>query len=51
MPVTFVLGPDLAVREEIEAFRRADVERLAALLGVPQPVFEPGESVPALQPG
>ena len=51
VPVTFVLGPDGAVREEIEAFRRADVERLAALLGVPQPVFEPGESVPALQPG
>ena len=51
VPVTFVLGPDGAVREEIEAFRRADVERLAALLGVPQPVFAPGESVPALRPG
>jgi hypothetical protein len=51
VPVTFVLGPDRAVREEIEAFRRADVERLAALLGVPPPVFEPGETAPALRPG
>ena len=51
VPATFVLGPDRAVREEIEAFRRADVERLAALLGVPEPVFGPGETVPALRPG
>lgn len=51
VPVTFVLNADRSVREEIEAFRRADVERLAALLGVPQPVFEAGESVPALRPG
>ena len=51
VPVTFVLGPDRTVREEIEAFRRADVERLAALLGVPPPVFAPGETVPALMPG
>ena len=51
VPVTFVLGPDRALREEIEAFRRADVERLAVLLGVPQPVFEPGEAIPALRPG
>jgi hypothetical protein len=51
VPATFVLGPDRAVREEIQAFRRADVERLAALLGVPPPVFAPGETVPALRPG
>jgi hypothetical protein len=51
VPVTFLLGPDRAVREEMEAFRRADVEHLAALLGVPPPVFEPGETVPALRPG
>ena len=51
VPVTFVLGPDRAVREEIEAFRRADVERLGALLGVPLPVFEPGDPLPAYRPG
>jgi hypothetical protein len=51
VPATFVLGPDRAVREEMEAFRRADLERLAALLGVPPPVFEAGEPVPALRPG
>ena len=51
VPVTFVLGPDGAVREEIEAFRRSDVERLGALLGVPAPVFEAGEAVPAFRPG
>jgi len=51
VPLTFVLNPDRSVREEMEAFRRADVERLAELLGVPRPVFEPGEPVPALKPG
>jgi hypothetical protein len=44
-------APTAGCARMIEAFRRADVERLAALLGVPQPVFEPGESVPALRPG
>ena len=51
VPVTFLVAPDGGVREEVAAFRRQDVERLAALLGVPGPLFEPGETVPALQPG
>jgi hypothetical protein len=51
VPLTLVLGPDRVVREEIEAFRRADVERLAALLGIPPPVFEPRDPFPAYRPG
>jgi hypothetical protein len=51
VPVTFRLGPDRSVREQIEAFRRADVERLAELAGVQGPLFAPEETVPALRPG
>jgi hypothetical protein len=51
VPVTFLLGPDGALRETLEAFRRTDVERLAALLGVASPLFAAGENVPALRPG
>ncbi len=51
VPVTFLIAPDGGVREFMEAFRRTDVERLAVLLGVPEPLFDPGETVPALRPG
>jgi hypothetical protein len=51
VPTTFVLGPDGAVRERLEAFNRGEVERLGALLGVPGPVFAPDEKVPAHRPG
>jgi hypothetical protein len=51
VPVTFVLGSDGAVRETMEAFSRAEVERLGALLGVQGPVFAADEKVPAHRPG
>jgi hypothetical protein len=51
VPTTFLLGPDGAVRETLQAFNRADVERLGALLGVEGPVFAPDEKVPAHRPG
>lgn len=51
VPVTFVLAPDGAVRESLQAFRRADVERLGSMVGLTSPVFEPGEDVVALRPG
>jgi hypothetical protein len=51
VPTTFLLGPDGAVRERLEAFSRAEVERLGALLGVEGPVFAPEEKVPAHRPG
>ena len=51
VPTTFLLGPDGAVRETLQAFSRAEVERLGALLGVEGPVFGPDEKVPAHRPG
>lgn len=51
VPTTFLLGTDGAVRETLQAFSRADVERLGALLGVEGPVFAADEKVPAHRPG
>jgi hypothetical protein len=51
VPTTFLLGADGGVRETLQAFSRADVERLGALLGVEGPVFAPDEKVPAHRPG
>jgi hypothetical protein len=39
-----------AIEEAWPAFRRVDVERAAALLGV-SPVFTPGDDAPSLRPG
>jgi hypothetical protein len=51
VPVTFLLAPGGAVRESLQAFRRADVDRMAAALGAAAPVFDPGEGIAALRPG
>jgi peroxiredoxin len=51
VPVTFVLAPDGAVRRSLQAFRREEVERMAAELGAAAPVFDAAEGVPALRPG
>lgn len=51
VPTTYVIDASGRVRETMEAFRRADFERLAALLGVPAPVFADGDEAPALRPG
>jgi hypothetical protein len=50
VPVTFLLDPAGGVRESLQAFRAADVERIASVVGAAPPVFEPGEA-PAHRPG
>ena len=50
VPLTMFVGPGGAIERSWVAFRRADVESAAALVGV-APLFTPDDVAPALRPG
>jgi hypothetical protein len=51
VPTLFLVSPQGRIESVSEAFRRADFEAFGARLGVPAPVFLPGDDAPALRPG
>ena len=51
VPLTLLLAPGGRIERAWPAFRRADVEEEAALLGVAAPLFAPDDQAPALRPG
>ena len=51
VPLTLLVAPGGRIERTWSAFRRADLEEAAALLGVPLPFFPPDDPAPALRPG
>jgi hypothetical protein len=51
VPVTLLVAAGGRIERTWPAFRRADVEEIAGLLGVATPVFAPDDPAPALRPG
>jgi len=51
VPTLLLVGPEGLIERASEGFQRADIEGLAARLGVPAPFFLAGDAAPALRPG
>ena len=51
VPTLLLVDSSGNVGQVVEAFSRAGLESLAAALGVPGPLFDPGDSSPAMRPG
>jgi hypothetical protein len=51
VPLMLLVGADRRIERTFAAFRRADVEEAASLLGAGLPVFAPGDAAPVLRPG
>lgn len=51
VPLSLLLAPGGRIDRGWPAFRRGDLEEVAALLGVPSPFFAPEDLAPALRPG
>src|SRR5439155_16329100 len=51
VPTLYLVDVRGRIERVSEGLRRADVEAFAARLGVPAPLFEPGDYAPALRPG
>jgi hypothetical protein len=51
VPLTLLVTADGRIGRTFSAFRRTDVEEMAALLGVTPPLFAPDDPAPAFRPG
>jgi hypothetical protein len=51
VPLTLLVAPGGRIEREWPAFRRQDLEEVAALFGVPPPFFAADDRAPALRPG
>jgi hypothetical protein len=51
VPTLFMVSPAGRIESRSEGFQRAALEALAEGLGVPPPLFSPGDKAPALRPG
>jgi hypothetical protein len=51
VPTLFVVGGDGEIARVAEGWDRAAIEAVAERMGVPGPLFTPGEAVPAFRPG
>lgn len=51
VPTLFLVAPDGTIERAVQAFNRAELEGLAARLGVPGPLFVPEDNAPATKPG
>jgi hypothetical protein len=51
VPTLILVRPDRVVESVSEGFQRAAIEGLALRMGVPAPLFAPGDGAPAWRPG
>jgi peroxiredoxin len=51
VPTLFLVGRDGAIQKAVQGFNRAELEGLAARLGVAGPLFVPEDNAPAYTPG
>lgn len=51
VPLSLLVAPGGKIERAWTAFRRGDVEEVAALVGAPLPLFAPDDPAPALRPG